>query len=227
MKRLASLGVAAGIVFVLGCINIPKKFEAHITVDIRHHIEQQATSTLDFIEGKTDSIKPEPVSLAPAPSMVDRVICALSPVNVAYAQDLKTTSPTVTQIATRMRERFDEVQRLKSAGLIGETNRGYLDIRSADKIAKPDEKNAIQKSIAAENKDRKELYQEVARINRDQNVSVSMVEGIYALQRFERAKAGEIFQLPAQGPDYDAFMKTKTGQRLASKASPGAWVVVP
>jgi uncharacterized protein YdbL (DUF1318 family) len=225
MKRLIVFGVAAGIVLVLGCINIPSKFEAHITVDIRQHIEQQATSTLDYIEGKTEAIKTEPLSLAP--SLFEEVVSALSPINAAYAQELKMTSPTVTQIATRMRERFDEVQRIKSAARAGENNRGYLDIRNAEKITNPDERNEVQRIIADENKDRKELYQEVARINRDQNVSVAMVEGVYAMERIRRAHAGEIFQLPPQGADYDSFMKTEIGGRLGSQASPGAWVTIP
>jgi uncharacterized protein YdbL (DUF1318 family) len=226
MKRLIGFGVAAGIVLVLGCVNIPSKFEAHITVDIRHHIEQQATSTLDFIEGKTEAIK-APVSLVPAASPVERVLCALTPIEVAYAQELKMTSPTVTQIATRMRERFDEVQRIKAASRAGENNRGYLDIRNAEKITDADERNEVQRIIAAENKDRKELYQEVARINRDQNVSVTMVEGVYAMERLRRARAGEIFQLPPQGADYDSFLKTDVGKRLGAQASPGAWVTIP
>ena len=227
MKRLISFGVAAGIVLVLGCVNIPRKFEAHITVDIRHHIEQQATSTLDYIEGRTEAIKTEPVSLAPATPLFQRVLCALAPVNTAYAQELKMTSPTVTQIATRMRDRFNEVQRIKSATYAGENNRGYLEIRNAEKITNPDERNEVQRIIAAENKDRKELYQEVARINRDQNVSVAMVEGVYAMERLRRARTGEIFQLPPQGADYDSFMKTEIGPRLGSQAAPGAWVTIP
>ena len=227
MKRLLSFGVVVGIVLVLGCVNIPRKFEAHITVDIRHHIEQQATSTLDFIEGKTETISPEPVSMAPAPGLVDEVLCALSPINVAYAQELKMTSPTVTQIASRMRERFDQVQRIKSASRAGENNRGYLEIRNTDQIADADERNEVQKTIAAENKDRKELYQEVARINRDQNVSVAMVEAVYAMERLRRARAGEIFQVPPQGADYDAFIKSDIGKRLGAQVSPGAWVTIP
>lgn len=227
MKRLISLGVAAGIVLVLGCVNIPRKFEARITVDIRHHVEQQATSTLDYIEGKTETIKPEPVSMAPAPSLFEDILSALAPVNVAYAQELKMTSPTVTQIATKMRDRFNEVQRIKSAAYAGENNRGYLEIRNTDKITSPDERNEVQRIIAAENKDRKELYEEVARINRDQNVTVAMVEAVYAMQRLRRARTGEIFQLPPQGADYEAFKKTEIAGKVGSQASPGAWVTIP
>lgn len=227
MKRLASFCVAAGIVVVLGCVNIPKKFEAHITVDIRHHIEQQATSTLDYIEGRTDTLNPEPVSLVPAPSLWRRALCALAPINVAHAQELKKTSPTITQIATRMRERFDDVQRIKSQKYAGESNRGYLELRNTDQIANADERNEVQRVIAAENKDRKELYSEVARINKDQNVTVAMVERVYAMERLRRARSGEIFQLPAEGQDYQEFAGSETGRKLAQQAQPEAWVTIP
>ena len=56
MKRMIVCCIVAGFISGLGCVNIPSKFEAHITVDIRHHIEQQAANTLDYIEGKTDEL---------------------------------------------------------------------------------------------------------------------------------------------------------------------------
>lgn len=227
MKRLLSLAIAVGVVVALGCVNIPRKFEAHITVDIRHHIEQQATSTLDYIEGRTDKLPPEPVSCAPTPSLFQRALCALSPINVAYAQELRKSSPVITQIATQMRDRFDKIQGIKSKNYAGENNRGYLDLRNEDKIANADERNEVQRLIAAENKDRKELYGEVARINKDQNVSVAMVEKVYAMERLRRARSGEIFQLPPQGEDYDSFVKSDIGKRLGAQAAPDAWVTIP
>lgn len=226
MKRFVSFCVAAGIVVVFGCVNIPAKFEAHITVDIRHHIEQQATSTLDFIEGRTDAIENAPVSCAPRAPMFNRVLAFLSPVQAAHAQELRMSSPTVTQIATQMRERFDEVQKLKDRRYIGENNRGYLELRNPDLIDTADERNEVQRLIAAENRDRKELYQEVARINREQNVSVAMVERVYAMQRLRRARSGELFQLPPEGDDFRTFMRTETGRRIEDK-KPAEWVTIP
>ena len=85
----------------------------------------------------------------------------------------------------------------------------------------------VQRVIAAENKDRKALYLEIARINREQNLNVSTVEGIYAQEHLERAKAGEHFQLPVAGGDFEAFKRSPAGQRLASRCVPGAWVRIP
>ena len=80
--------------------------------------------------------------------------------------------------------------------------------------------------MADENKDRKALYREVARLNSEQSVSVSTVEGIYATARLKRAKTGEIFQLPPAGKEFDAFKASAVGKKLGGKCVPKAWVTI-
>ncbi len=89
-----------------------------------------------------------------------------------------------------------------------------------------EKRNEAQKLLAEENKDRKALYNEIARLNADTGVTVSAVEGIYALERLRRAKAGEVFQLPAAGADFDSVKASDLGARLGDKCVPGAWVTV-
>jgi len=211
-KRLA---LYMGLGVILGCVVIPDTFEAHIFVDIRH-IEQQAASVLDYVSGQSDTI--EPVTEG-APdeqaedgqsSFLQRAIELLDPVKVAYAQELKSTSPLVKQIADRMRERFDEVQALKKTGAVGENNRGFLEMIKPGNLSGDEAKNEAQRLIAADNEDRKALYAEVARLNRGENVSVSTVERVYAKERLDRAKSGEWVQLPPEGEWFD----TATGSTL-------------
>ncbi len=47
-----------------------------------------------------------------------------------------------------------------------------------------------------------------------------------ALQRLERAKAGEYYQLPAPGGDFDKFKASARGQRLGAGCVPGAWITI-
>lgn len=212
-----------------GCVNIPNKIEAHITVDIRHHIEQQAESTLDFIEGKSTTLPAAAADdaggEADKASLLERAINLLDPMPVAYAADLKNASPEVTRIATSLRNRNEQIQAIKRKGYVGESNRGKLELRNSDKIPNADERNEVQRLVAAENADRKALYQEIAKLNADKKVSVSTVEGIYAMERLRRAKPGDIFQLPI-GAEFEAFMRTDVGKRLGMEAAPGAWVAV-
>ncbi len=227
MRRMALAVTVTGIVVALGCSIVPKKFEAHITIDIRQHIEEQASSALDFIEGKAPTPAPAPEPQAPAPkktSWMDRAWDALTPMPVAYAAELKTSSQEVTRLLGEMRQRNGQVQDLKSSGAAGESNRGYLELRDEGKAPEAERHNEAQRLVAAENKDRKDLYQEIARINKEDHVSVSMVESVYAVERLKRAKSGEIFQLPPKGPDFDAFKASPAGQKLGAECAPGAWV---
>ncbi|NIA15226.1 MAG: DUF1318 domain-containing protein [Nitrospiraceae bacterium] len=226
MKRIAGAFLAT-IIIVVGCVNIPKTFEAHITIDIRHQIEQQAGSLLDFIEEESDSLEIENTDAEPAStSWLWRAQEALSPFSVAYAAELKSDSPKIREIALRLRERNKPIRELKATGSIGENNRGYLKMREPDKIEDADKRNEAQRLIAAENKDRKALHQEIARLNKDQEVSVGTVERIYAMTRLMRAKEGELVQLPPKGDQFDEFKASEKGKKLGKDCVPEAWVII-
>ena len=197
---------------------------------------------LDFVEGKTDALPGVESSTAaptqdgkgkekaanPGPtSWAVQAIGALNPIHVAYADALKvTTSPLVVEIAGKMRQRNPEIALLKQSGCLGESNRGYVEVRDCDDTKDPEKRNTAQKLLSEENKDRKALYNEIARLNTDQGVSVSTVESIYAMERLRRAGAGEVFQLPPAGADFDAVKQSALGQRLGAKCVAGAWVTL-
>jgi len=222
MKRISRTAVAAFVALLAGCVVIPNTFDANINITIRQ-IEEQADKVLDFVEGKSDTL-PEVAPAAPEKksSLVNSVWNALDPVSTAYAAEVKEDSAKVTQIAASMKARYAEVDAAKKTGAVGENNRGFLELVKADAIADAEKKNAVQKTIAAENDDRKALYQEVARLNSDQNMTVGAVERVYAQKRLERAKSGEMFQLPPAGPDFDALPANKK-----AGGSAGSWVTIP
>lgn len=227
MRRMTVIGVCLAFLVALGCVRIPSKFEAHITIDIRHHVEQQAASTLDFIEGKSDTLPPpKPATKATGTSWLRDAWDSVAFCPAAYAATLNTSSDAITKLAGKMRERNSTIQDLKTKGIIGEDNRGYLALAPGEKNLSSETRNEAQRVIAADNKDRKDLYSEVARLNKDQNLSVSDVERIYAKERLKRAKAGEWVQLPAKGDDFDAFKASDAGQKLGSECKPGEWVTL-
>lgn len=227
MKKLA---VPCLIVLLLfwGCvIRTEHKIEAHITLDIRH-VATQAEDVLDFIEGKTDALPGLPEGGEPV-SWWQRAVDVLNPIPVAHADTLQvTTSPLVQEIALRMRERHAAVEALKGKGCLGETNRGYLELRDCDTVREAEQRNEAQKLIADDNKDRKALYAEIARLNKEvSNLTVSTVESIYALQRLNRAKPGQWYQLPGPGEDFETVKKSDLGSKLAEQCKPDAWVMIP
>jgi uncharacterized protein len=242
MKKILFAGALALTTIVLGCvIRTESRIDAHITLDIRH-ISAQAENVLDFVEGKTDALPGVEPAAAPAKdakgrektanpgptSWAFRAIDMLNPIQVAYADALKvTTSPLVVEIAGKMRQRNPEIARLKQAGCLGESNRGYVELRDCDETRDAAKRSAAQSLLSEENKDRKALYNEIARLNSAQGVSVSTVESIYAMERLRRAGADEVFQLPPAGTDFDAVKQSSLGQKLGAKCVAGAWVAVP
>jgi len=225
MRRMSLALAAAAALAMLGCVITTRHtIDAHITVDIRH-IEKQADDVLDFIEGKTDT--PPAVTAPPAHSRLRDMLQLLSPMRTAWAQELKATSPKVTELAASMKKRFPEIEALKKGGCLGESNRGYVELRPCDKLNDAAARNEAQKLVAAENADRKALYREIADLNQGQNVSVGLVERVYAQKRLERARPGEVFQLPPEGKDFEAFRSSATGKKLGDAAKPDAWVEIP
>ncbi len=125
-----------------------------------------------------------------------------------------------------MRERNPQIDAYRAKGCYGENNRGYLELRDCDAIGDADARNAAQKLMADENKDRKALYAEIAKLNQDQGVSVTTVESIFHNQRVKRGKAGEIFQLPSAGEFFDALKGSPQANGLGGDFQPGAWVTL-
>ena len=146
---------------------------------------------------------------------------------MASASELNTLSPLAEEIVKRMAGRNSDVAAAKAITCVGENNRGYLELRDCEANKDNEKRNASQQLLAEENKDRKAFYNEIARLNKEANVSVSAVEAIYAQQRLMRGKSGEWYQLPPAGEDLDKFKASAHGKSLGDAAAAGAWVKLP
>jgi uncharacterized protein YdbL (DUF1318 family) len=88
-------------------------------------------------------------------------------------------------IKQRMKQRLPAIAALKTKGIIGENNRGYLGF-----VTKARTKENV---IAAENKDRKKVYTYFAK---EQGTTLDFVEKIQAKRKADRTSSGEFFQKP-------------------------------
>jgi uncharacterized protein YdbL (DUF1318 family) len=227
MKRIGLALATTVSLIALGCVITTKhKIDAHIVLDIRH-IQEQADGVLDYIEGKTDELPAtESTDESAGPTILERAYYAMAPIRVAYAAELKESSPKVKELADKMRARQPQIEALKKQGAIGEDNRGYATLRESDATADAQKKNEAQQLVGAENADRKALYREIANENADQNVTLTTVERVFAQRRLMRAAAGEVFQLPPAGDDFDKFKASPMGAKLGAECVPGAWVTM-
>ncbi|MDZ4860823.1 MAG: DUF1318 domain-containing protein [Candidatus Hydrogenedentes bacterium] len=169
---------------------------------------QEVDGALDYIAGGGAAL---PSSLSEGAS---------APENVEEARKL-------TDAADEMRARAAEIAALKAGGVLGEDNRGYLTIRNDDRLENPGEKNQLQQIMAAENGNRKDFYGAMARLRKDQGLTHTRVERLFAARRIARAPANTIIQLPPDGEEFARVKASPLGVSLGDHCQPGAWVETP
>ncbi len=103
------------------------------------------------------------------------IICLVISTQIACATGIK----------ERMKQRLPAIAALKTKGIVGENNRGYLGFVASTR--------AQEDVIAAENKDRKAIYTYFAK---QQKTTLDKVEGIQAKRKAAKAKSGEFIQKP-------------------------------
>ena len=86
-------------------------------------------------------------------------------------------------VKARMEQRLPQIQALKAQGVLGENNRGYLEVRGGAGDA-----GAV---VAAENQDRTVVYAEIAKKT---NASADQVGRARALKIAQRSRSGEWVQ---------------------------------
>jgi len=87
-------------------------------------------------------------------------------------------------IKARMQERLPDIVQLKSAGIVGENNGGYLEFV-------PGAAKEMDNVVADENKDRETVYSAIAK---QQNTTTELVGKRRAIQIAEKASPGEWLQ---------------------------------
>ncbi|MDP8266401.1 MAG: DUF1318 domain-containing protein [Candidatus Aceula meridiana] len=99
---------------------------------------------------------------------------------------IKEMTPEVMSALEDRRSRYDELQRIKQQGKAGENNRGYVDAFS-------DEAD-VKRLVDLENKDRKIIYQTIARQNNLES-AIATIEKVFAQTQRDNAEPGEKIQL--------------------------------
>jgi len=91
--------------------------------------------------------------------------------------------PSAKEIRARMLARLPEIKVLKDKGLVGENNNGFLEF-----VGQQKEKQDV---VAAENQDRKMVYEAIAK---QQGTTLELVGKHRAIQISDKARSGEWLQ---------------------------------
>ena len=121
-------------------------------------------------------------------------VAALGGIGALQAEqryDLKEITPAIQQAIGHRQARYDELKRLKSAGVVGEGNQGLAEALTGD--------DPVRRLLEAENADRTIIYQAVVEQNQLGADGLARVQAVFAEVQREKAQPGEMIQDPA-GP---------------------------
>ncbi len=170
-KRYAMGSLAAvGLTFILACITVniyfPEATVKKTAEEIVDEIRQQEQKKKD--EGSRTQLPALPGS------------SSFTLVPPAFAQEATTVStPAIRALKESMKKRFADLKPYFGGGNIGESNKGFVDIRDEGGL-NLQAKAALRKLVKDENGDRTSLYAEVAKALNIEASQIARVQKIFA-----------------------------------------------
>jgi uncharacterized protein YdbL (DUF1318 family) len=119
--------------------------------------------------------------------MIFALVCAAAvslPAQATY--DIKEMTPAVKSALDGRKARFADLKEMKSKGMVGENNRGYV-----QKLGGGKEVDAL---VSAENKDRKAVYEAIVEQNKLGSGALATVEKVFAGVQRGKADPGDKVQ---------------------------------
>lgn len=145
----------------------------------------------------------DPAKAAPKPQSYNRYapirLAALSLISAAYAQeaDINVSNPAIRALKDSIRDRSGAIKPFMDRGNIGIGQDGMLAIRSTDGLNLK-ERAETKQLVDAENRDRENLYAEIAKANNISRDSIPRIKAIFAKSWLDQAQSGWWIQ-DAQG----------------------------
>lgn len=118
--------------------------------------------------------------------LVGFLVCAAMTVSAQATYDIKEMTPAVKSALDGRKSRFTELKTMKTQGVVGENNRGYVQALGGGADVKA--------LVAAENKDRKQVYEAIVQQNNLGPAALPTVEAVFARVQREKADPGDKVQ---------------------------------
>lgn len=155
---------------VMACVTVNVYFPAK-------EVEKEAGNIVDEIRKK----EPSPPATPSGPqSSLGRFYGWIIYSGTAYAQkEAEVSSPAIQGLKNQIRDRFPKLIPFFQKGAIGEGGTGFVEIRDTNRLSAA-EKNDLKTLVDAENRDRRTLYQEVAKSMNIPSDQISKIQRIFA-----------------------------------------------
>jgi len=172
--RMIRITVATATLLVLACVTINIYFPAE-------KVETVAGEIVEEIRGPDSEKQKEDENTADKKQGYygSKPVFA-SLVSPAYAQEVtEVSNPTIRDLKERMKARFPQIKPWYEKGALKEGDDGYVQLAAADSMGIKERAN-LRNLVAAENKDREQLYREVAKALSIDPGQVDKVAAIFA-----------------------------------------------
>ncbi|MBI4587097.1 MAG: DUF1318 domain-containing protein [Planctomycetes bacterium] len=204
-KMALVLAVSSALAVVSACININIYFPEAKIEDTADQVVNEVRQ--EPAPASTDSSVPQNPAAGPeeaegsqkAPESSSFAVPSrfesgfeLRGVFIAYQEKKIETDiddPVVKKIIESLKKRYPQLQTFFDKKAVGEKIDGYVEARDEDKLSL-EEKKTLKKLIEAENKDRKNLYEQIAVLNKLEASRVKDIQAIYAKKWIAKAKKG-------------------------------------
>lgn len=184
IKPLGTIALAGLALTVLSCITVNIYFP-------ESEVKKTAEDIVNEVRGaekekKQDRARTDAAGGAEGFSFVPRL---------QAQQETEVSTPRIRAIKESLKARFDGLVPHFDAGRIGEANTGYLEILKEEGLGLQD-RAALRKLAGDENKDRRDLYAEVAKALNIDAGQIGRIEKIFADQWIGKARPGWMIQKP-------------------------------
>ena len=209
--------------WILGCAVLSRNIGAPPNEDYAL-LERQVEAVLDYVEGKVSTLTLVDFSQH-EPQWRIWSFGVNDTGNAPTPDKLKEAEEFIAAVQG-IRASYEPLEAYKACRAVGEDNRDFVALRDCEYLRQPGVKNQAQQIISQENKGRKALHKRTAIFFKALDISVGLVEQLYALKRLERAESGAIAQLPQAGAAFEDFRLSAKGQALGPLCIPESWVTL-
>jgi len=167
---------------LLSCVTVNIYFPAE-------EVRRTAEEIVGDVRQQSEKVEPQSSLFQGEGSLIGSLRGSLG-VGIAYAQSETTVSnAAIRAIKARLKARDAELAPFFDQGIIGESNKGYVEILSFGKLDMKS-KAAAKRLVDAENGDRRALYKEIARALNVDPSQLDRIEGIFASEWQQFARSG-------------------------------------
>ncbi len=159
------------LLFFFACVTINIYFPAE-------KVESVAGEIVDEIRGQSGGDEQQPPG-EQKDSFLRKIRLALAP-SSAWAQEaVEVSNPTIRALKDKMKGRYAQMKPYYQKGMLKEGDNGYVSLGAAGGLGLKDKRD-LNALVGAENKDRKRLYEEVAKALNIDPGQINKIEAIFA-----------------------------------------------